>query len=246
MELKSTISTGSVAIANAGAVHGLRDAGVYLYEVTGAMSVTNAATGQIVGTDDEGIDIYESTGSVSVTNAGFIEGGDEAGVYVDDDTSSGSVTISNAATGNITGYDDGLYLDDVTGGQTITNSGLIWGEFDYGVYLDDVGSTSISNGTTTTLTAAIKGEEYGIYDDAFSSAVTLAVSNYGLIAGTNGYGIYEELDGGPARSQTTAPAKSRARKEFMMIPLRRRGPSPMRARYWARMATRSMNTPAAP
>ena len=188
--------TGAATIANAGLIEGVEDDAATLEFLTGPMTVSNAATGQIIGSVADGIDIEYSKGTVAITNRGFIEG--EAGVYVENDSSTAVIghstfttTITNFATGNITGEGCGLYFQGVTGAQSISNSGLLSGESNAGVYVGDSGATTITNATS----GVIKGVDFGVKVYSTSSAA-FTLANAGVIAGTIDYGVYVDTNGG--------------------------------------------------
>jgi len=176
-------SSGAITITNSGLINGVDDNGIYLYNNNGAVTITNSATGQIVGNDDyAGIYSYESVGALTITNAGLINGYSDGGIYVEYNSSPAALAITNASSGHVTGYDYGIYVYDWSGTVSITNSGLLYGEYDAGVYLESTGSATITNATT----GVIKGEDYGIYYDASGG---LTVNNSGLVNGLYDYGI---------------------------------------------------------
>ncbi|MEO0893695.1 MAG: hypothetical protein AAFY35_13935, partial [Pseudomonadota bacterium] len=200
------------------------DDGVYVYNSNVGTSVSVTTTGTVTSATGTGINI-ENSGSEGVTvNATNANGtasvtGYEYGIYVDNfnggavDISADNVTgqnydgiyafsestgtsISVAVTGNVTGGDEGIHVNNSGSGDvtvTATNAtgtSQVTGLDYYGIYVDN------NNGGSVTISANnVSGYEEGIYVKNDTDGTFVSVTTTGTVTSQDEDGIYIDNEG---------------------------------------------------
>lgn len=176
----------TATVTNYGTIQG-DDDGIHVDYVDTA-TVTNYGT--ITGTNDEGIDVEEAE-TATVTNSGNIQAY-YSGIEINGPaTSTSTANVTNNAGGFIqSNYNDGIYIEDV-GTTTVTNSGIIQGS------LSDYAGLNIENVETATVTNNAGGFIQG-YNDG------IHIEYVGKATATNSGTIQGSYDGLHISNTTTA------------------------------------------
>jgi hypothetical protein len=182
-------------VVNDGLIQGFDDSAIQISHSGGAVTITNSGGARILGST--GILEENSQSAFSLRNTGIISGSLGDGLLMTlDSLNTGSEFVKNAATGEITGSNDGLGFGSIVGAISIINAGTIVGSTGAALYFAATGVLNISNYAAGKIT----GFENGI--DWLSTTHDITVTNSGGIVGIADDGIY--LDGTTVDNLTNA------------------------------------------
>jgi hypothetical protein len=196
-KVTSTVTSGNAVTGPGGTAWTLVNDGTVSETASGGIGISLASGGTITNAASAVISAYNSGiyidgGAGSVSNAGSITGtgtsgtSDGFGIRFGSTSSGGNVT--NQSGGVITGAEDGVYFNTLSGAGTVSNAGTIAGGSSAVAGINLSGGGSVSNASSGTIT----GDHYGVF---IANGSTAVVSNAGSIGASVSYGIWL-LNGG--------------------------------------------------